>query len=220
MKYIGITGKRGSGRETFAWLLGKTLQIRDKVSFEQYQVMFQQWTNEVKKSKTCIGSSNFYILESFGGTIIDNLKLTIPSLCDLDLKQESPDLDKPFNINTLSVGTGDITVGDFIILYADKVIKSNFGQNFWVNIAEQWAQLRENDEYATEQYIIYWDVKTDAEAEYIKRHNGNIIRITCPERLRGGGYNTIKNTEPDYKIRLHKDFVDDCEQIWNISQSL
>lgn len=220
MKYIGITGKRGSGRETFAWLLGKTLQVLDKISYAEYQSLFKQWTDAVKMSKNCIGSSNYYVLESFGGIILDSVRLTIPTLYELDLTQGSPDLDRKFDISTLSIDKGDTTVGEFIILYADKTMKSNFGKYFWVNIAEQSAKRKENDPYSTEQYIIYWDVKTDEEAEYIKRHNGTFIKITCPERLRSGGYNTIKSTEPDIKIRLHKDFVDDCEQIWNLAHSL
>lgn len=220
MKYIGITGKRGSGRETLAWLLGQTLQCKDKLTFEDYQERFKNWTDAVKESKSCIGSSNYYILESFGGIILDNIRLTIPCLRDLDLSQESADLERPFDVDTLTVGSGDITVGDFIILYADKTLKTKFGQRFWVNIAEQWVQRTEEDPYSTEQYIIYWDVKTDAEAEYIKKHGGTLIHVTCPERLRRGGYNTIKSMEPDIRIRLHKDFVEDCEQIWNLAQSL
>ena len=220
MKYIGITGKRGSGRETLAWLLGQTLQFKDKLSFDEYQQRFKAWTDAVKESKDCIGSSNYYILESFGGIILDSIRLTIPALYELDLTQGSPDLDRKFDINTLTLDCGDTTVGEFIILYADKTMKANFGKKFWVNIAEQMAKDKENYPYATEKYIIYWDVKTDEEAEYIKRHNGIFIKVTCPERLRSGGYNTIKSTEPDYKIRLHKDFVDDCQQIWDLAHSL
>lgn len=220
MKYIGITGKRGSGRETLAWLLGQTLQFKDKLSFDEYQQRFKAWTDAVKESKDCIGSSNYYILESFGGIILDSIRLTIPALYELDLTQGSPDLDRKFDINTLTLDCGDTTVGEFIILYADKTMKANFGKKFWVNIAEQMAKDKENYPYATEKYIIYWDVKTDEEAEYIKRHNGIFIKVTCPERLRSGGYNTIKSTEPDYKIRLHKDFVDDCQQIWDLAHSI
>lgn len=220
MKYIGITGKRGSGRETLAWLLGQTLQFRGKLSFDEYQQRFKTWTDAVKKSKDCIGSSNYYVLESFGGIILDSIRLTIPVLYKLDLTQGSPDLDRKFDINTLTLDCGDTTVGEFIILYADKTMKANFGKKFWVNIAEQMARDKENYPYATEKYIIYWDVKTDEEAEYIKRHDGIFIKVTCPERLRSGGYNTIKSTEPDYKIRLHKDFVDDCQQIWDLAHSL
>ena len=51
-KYIGITGKRGSGRETFAWLLGKTLQLSNKITYTEYQDLFKQWTDDVKKSKS------------------------------------------------------------------------------------------------------------------------------------------------------------------------
>jgi hypothetical protein len=220
MKYIGITGKRGSGRETLAWLLGQTLQFKDKLSFDEYQQRFKTWTDAVKKSKDCIGSSNYYVLESFGGIILDSIRLTIPVLYKLDLTQGSPDLGRKFDINTLTLDCGDTTVGEFIILYADKTMKANFGKKFWVNIAEQMARDKENYPYATEKYIIYWDVKTDEEAEYIKRHDGIFIKVTCPERLRSGGYNTIKSTEPDYKIRLHKDFVDDCQQIWDLAHSL
>lgn len=220
MKYIGITGKRGSGRETLAWLLGQTLQFKDKLSFDEYQQRFKTWTDAVKESKDCIGSSNYYVLESFGGIILDSIRLTIPALYELDLTQGSPDLDRKFDINTLTLDCGDTTVGEFIILYADKTMKANFGKKFWVNIAEQMARDKENYPYATEKYIIYWDVKTDEEAEYIKRHNGIFIKVTCPERLRSGGYNTIKSTEPDYKIRLHKDFVDDCQQIWDLAHSI
>lgn len=220
MKYIGITGKRGSGRETLAWLLGQTLQFKDKLSFDEYQQKFKAWTDAVKESKDCIGSSNYYVLESFGGIILDSIRLTIPALYELDLTQGSPDLDRKFDINTLTLDCGDTTVGEFIILYADKTMKANFGKKFWVNIAEQMARDKENYPYATEKYIIYWDVKTDEEAEYIKRHDGIFIKVTCPERLRSGGYNTIKSTEPDYKIRLHKDFVDDCQQIWDLAHSI
>ena len=220
MKYIGITGKRGSGRQTLAWLLGQTLQCMDKLSFEEYQQKFKAWTDAVKKSKDCIGSSNYYVLESFGGIILDSIRLTIPALYELDLSQESPDLSLSFDVDSLTVGEGDLTVRQFIIQYADRVLKGNFGRKFWVNIAEQWAHQKEQDEYRTEQYIIYWDVKTDEEAEYIKRHNGVYIQVSCPERLRSGGYNTIKSTKPDYKIRLHEDFVDDCQQIWDLAHSL
>lgn len=220
MRYIGITGKRGSGRETLAWLLGMTLQHMDKLTYEEYQEQFKTWTREVTESKDCIGSSNYYILESFGGIILDSIRLTIPPLYSLDLSQGSPDLDRKFDVDTLTLDNGDMTVGEFIILYADKTMKSAFGQRFWVNIAEQMAANKENFPYATEKYIIYWDVKTDEEAAYIKRHGGTYIKVTCPERLRSGGYNTIKQTEPDYRIRLHKDFVDDCEQIWDLAHSL
>lgn len=220
MKYIGITGKRGSGRETFAWLLGKTLQLSNKITYTEYQDLFKQWTDDVKKSKDCIGSNNYYVLESFGGIILDSIRLTIPSLYELNLSQGSEDLNRKFDIETLTVDSGSATVGEFIILYADKIMKSNFGKRFWVNIAEQAAHRKENDPFSTEQFVIYWDVKTDEEVEYIKGHNGVFIQISCPERLRSGGYNTIKSTAPDYKVRLHKDFVDDCQQIWDLAHSL
>lgn len=221
MKYIGITGKRGSGRMTFAWLLGKTLQMRSKVTFEEYQKMFSAWTDAVKKSKSVIGCTHFFTLESFGGTILDNIRMTIPSLYNLNLDQESPDLQLPFDMSTLRVcEQSDTTVGEFIIKYADKVLKKNFGQNFWVNIAEQWDEQREQNQFTTEKYTIYWDVKTDAEVEYISKKDGVLINISCPERRRNGGYNTIENKHCDIDLRLHEDFVGDCEQIWKIAQEL
>lgn len=223
MKYIGISGRRGSGRQTIAWLLGRTLQEQHKkTSYEDYQKLFKQWTDQVKDTKDWIRSNNFFLLESFGGIILDSIKLTIPSLSDLDLTQDSPDLKLPFDVSTLTVGDTEnsIEIKDFIIQYADKMIKGHFGANFWTNIAEQWAKRKEEDEYTTEKYIIYWDVKTDAEVEYIRRHEGKIIDITCPERLRKGGYNTIKTTEPDMCVRLHPDFVGDCQTIWELAQSL
>jgi hypothetical protein len=224
MKYIGITGKRGSGRETFAWLLGKTLQCKDDITFEEYQKKFKDWTDNVKQTKVgVIGSTNFFVLESFGGIILDSIKFMIPALYPLDLSQESSDLKLCFDTDTLRISDdGDTTVGEFIIKYADKVIKKSFGQKFWVNIAEQWADQREEDTLRTEKYTIYWDVKTDAEIEYVKRKGGVMINLSCPERLRIGGYNTIQTADGqvDYNIRLHKDFVNDCQQIWNLSHEL
>lgn len=220
MKYIGIIGNRGSGRETFAWLLGKTLQHQAWSGFDSYPVKFDKWVEEVKKSKSCIGGGYLYVLESFGGIITDNIKLMVPTLRELDLSQGSKDLDRKFDMETLTLDSGENTIRDFIVQYADAAIKRNFGQNFWVLIAEQWAKIKEQDNYSSEEYIFYWDVKTDEEAAYIHRHNGVLIELSCPERYRKGGYKKIKNTKPDIYVELHKDFVNDCEKIWNLAHSL
>ena len=72
---IGIIGKRRSGRKTAAWLLAEILEgIHNGYSKEKIEAYFKRNVEDVIKYPDSAQSTYNYILESFGGYILDTIR--------------------------------------------------------------------------------------------------------------------------------------------------
>lgn len=77
MKYIGITGHRGAGKNSIAYLLGNTLQIlchghsERTLESELYDKMYSHWCDQLMKSENCINNTSLdhVYFDSFSDSI-------------------------------------------------------------------------------------------------------------------------------------------------------
>lgn len=73
-----------------------------------------------------------------------------------------------------------ITLGDFILYFGYDIIQRFFGANFWIKSLkkndDRWGSVWVNDNICK----IYPDVKTECERDYIKDHDGVIIKVVRP----------------------------------------
>lgn len=119
IKYIGICGHRGSGKNTMAYLIANTLEyiLTNEFIEEKYYNKFKQWCDEIIKDESCVSSSqrNKVYIESFS----DDLKLYINLLTGIPIEHMYEDSCKEnvaINLKDLSeVNVKDITNKDLLI---------------------------------------------------------------------------------------------------------
>ena len=226
-KIIGIVGNRGTGRKTAAWLLAQTLEEKRKnTPYEKFKVLFESWVKLVIIDPAEASSTDHVVLDSFGEHILDQLKQFCPALIDYDLHDEDVLSDYLINPVTFEIlpnkpempGWMDVdvypasafaeqvsqsceipkdvymTLGEFILYFAHYTMKRSFGPNVWLNIATATA-----DAMGSPDIRIYWDVKTQAELDYISKNKGIIIELRNADREHDTDkmYRDIKYLDPD-----------------------
>lgn len=234
-RIIGITGARGSGRKTAAWLLAKTMEEQRKGTTEsQYHELFRQWVDMIIADENVAHSTNHVVLDSFGEHILDQLKQFCPVLIPYDLHNElviksafiCPVTfrisDNPKHkttaatyYNMIQDDMSDLcdvymTLEEFIIYFAHYVIKSAFGEDVWLHVATSTADAMGSDDSR-----IYWDCKTQAELDYISS-SGHLILIKNSDREREGGYRDIRDLRPHFTIDTTEGLHNSSSIFWNI----
>lgn len=234
MDYIGIIGHKGSGRKTFAGILKDTIEYED--NFENYEIDFSEFVNH--NINFPVKSSMLTIIDSFGRYILDVIKFTYSDLLPLDLEDSK-------TLHSYQVKLDDMTLhqdkqeecvtrqyaldqsaskkniylelSDFIMYWADNMMKGYFGPNVWTNMM---AADERSNRYGSSRYKIYYDVKTKAEYNFIKDRGGCIIVLQCDSRKRPGGYNKLGKTTPDFTIQIHEGYKGDEKDIYNLAQNI
>lgn len=243
-KIIGIYGRTGSGRKTAAWLLAQTIEEKRKgTPYEKFKVLFESWVKLVIIDPAEASSTDHVVLDSFGEHILDQLKQFCPALIDYDLHNET-DL-KGFYINpaTFEVVPGDsevlayddtdictareyadcigraeeptglyMSLDEFILYFAHHTMKRSFGPNVWLNIAIATA-----DAMGSPDIRIYWDVKTQAELDYISKNKGIIIELRNADREHDTDkmYRDIRHLNPNIIIDTTLGLHNCAEMFWN-----
>lgn len=243
-KIVGIVGNHGTGRKTAAWLLAQTIEEKRKgTPFQKYQVLFESWVKLVIIDPAEATSTDHVILDSFGEHILDQVKQICPRLIEFDLHDDEILNRYYINPATFQVvdnpGKYDIctaldyadyvdlddsapedqcmTLGEFILYFAHYTMKKAFGPNIWLNIATATA-----DAMGSPDTRIYWDVKTQAELNYISEHRGTIIELRNDYRQSKitESYRDIKYLDPDIVINTTQG-LDKCAQIfWDAVDNL
>lgn len=233
---VGIYGRRKSGRKTAAWLLAKTIEEQlNGTPKEKFEIKYESWVKLVILDESEARSTNSCILESFGGIILDQVMLFCPYLQNYDLhdhKQLSEYVICPTTfeifpkdeINPEIIETAEdyaayhdqwvadryMTLEEFIMLYARDTIKKMFGPNAFLNVAIA-SKIPSNDTR------IYWDVKTQAEANYCA-DGGVLIELISKGREIDGGYKDIKYLDPDLVIDTTNGLGQCADQFWNAAK--
>ena len=179
-------------------------------------------------------STRHFTLESFGESILDQVKLFNPHLQHIDfvsdphLKktvavclqdgrtlriQEAPrvtSLDDPFDPQ----GKEKIwmSLGDYILYFADRVIKKNFGPQIWLH-----------NHIATLEWIndpshrIYWDVKTQEEVDFITQGASGILVEIIGEPVSSRVYRTVKELDGQSCLTFPRISQMDPEAYWELA---
>lgn len=236
MCIVGICGKRGTGRKTAGWLLAKTIdEIKNRTTKDKFLIKYESWVKLVILDPTEATSTHHCILESFGGIILDQIKLFCPDLMDFDLSDPlvltnvviAPatfEIKSKVDLEPDKVVTAEryytehlcnadikywLPIEEFIMLYAKNAIKNTFGSNVWLNVAKA-SKIPSDD------IRIYWDVKTQAEADYCSE-KGYLIELISSKREKAGGYREISYLDPDFVIDTTEGLEKCGDMFWNIA---
>lgn len=216
IKKIGIVGKRRSGRKTAAWLLATILELlHERKSREHIASVFTNCVDNVINDPNEAQSTQNYILDSFGGYILDSIRGLFGTLRECPLENTNWCKNNYINTQTYEIAEYDpddsrlISVDDFIINFADNIMKRQFGRNFWLYSFE-------HNQIPTDCTRIFWDVKTNEERDYCEF----IIHLICPGREVDGGYRTIDDPDADFVIDTRGGLKDSFEQFYNVALRL
>lgn len=236
MRYIGITGKRGVGRDKFGWLLGSVLEdlthekqggIVDNAAWYDKVCYIRHQAEPTSSRHTCI--------TSFASQIEDQAMLLCGSTFGLEWKKEpgkyfilmdAMEVVEEVPQDCVIVSHNDyssenslqaMAIEEFIIYYGES-IKQAYGKDIWTKVASSWMKNKLEDVNDPTTTIIFTDVKTNAEAEYILSKNGYLIEVVCPERERQGSYTDLLSDSFKQKGQmetfiLRENFEDDEEDI-------
>lgn len=243
MRYIGITGKRGVGRDKFGWLLGSVLEdlthekqgrIVDNAAWCDKVCYIRHQAEPVSSSHTCI--------TSFASQIEDQAMLLCGSTFGLEWKKNPgryfvlmdtmevvEEVSEGYTIvnhNTYSTVTNKpaMAIEEFIIYYGE-TIKRAYGADIWTKVASSWMKNKLEDVNDPTTTIIFTDVKTNAEAEYILSKNGYLIEVVCPEREQQGSYTDLLSDSFKQKGQmetfiLEENFEEDEEDIKTLAKRI
>ena len=243
-KIIGICARKGAGRKTAAWLLAQTMEeIRKGTPYEKFKVLFESWVKLVILDPAEATSTDHVVLDSFGEHILDQVKQFCPVLIGYDLHDERTLQTIYINPATFEViedgklpsdecfvctareyvdyvddndevpTTIYLSLGEFVMYFARYVMKKWFGPNVWLNIATATA-----DAMGSPDSRIYWDVKTQAELDYVKRNGGTIIELRNADREHDidESYRDIHFFVPDIILDTTLGLEGCAELFWNI----
>ena len=247
-KIIGITARRGAGRKTAAWLLAQTMEEQRKgTPYEKYAVLFESWVKLVIIDPNEATSTDHVVLDSFGEHILDQVKQFCPALIDYNLHDERTLQTIYINPATFEViedgvlpsdecfvctareyvdyveGNDEmpttiyLSLGEFVMYFARYVMKKWFGPNVWLNIAATTANAMGSPDSR-----IYWDVKTQAELDYIGKNGGTIIELRNADREHDvdESYRDIKYLDPDIILDTTLGLSGCAKLFWNTVNQL
>lgn len=238
-KIIGICGRTGSGRKTAAWLLARTMEEKRRgTPYEKYKILFESWVKLVIVDPAEATSTDHVVLDSFGEHILDQVKQICPRLIEYDLHDDEElngYLINPSTFEIIKAGVRQewshdemsdfaihngfvepdpgvwMTIGEFILYFAGSVMKKFFGPNIWLNIATATAESMGSPDSR-----IYWDVKTQAELDYISKNGGTIIELRNADREHNvdKAYRDIRYLDPDMVIDTTLGLEGCAEMFW------
>ena len=240
MKYIGITGHRGSGKTTIAYLLGNVLDsLRWKRTKDQIQREYNRCCKLIKDDVQVINECGlFYVyFDEFG----EMPKSMVATLLGIDMSMLDDDytkdaiyvnlkdfklysFDQSFKIITPSDVLENtskkwkdayMTLRDFTKCFSIDIMQRLFGTDVWLKSRNANDELWQDP---VSQWKIFSDVKTKDEIKYIKDKQGILIRTQRPSNKKNN--NGISNTETcdvDYIIITEGELTTLFETIYNIA---
>lgn len=115
-----------------------------------------------------------------------------------------------------------MTLREFIMYFGLEVMQRFFGRNIWVKSLkankEQYDRFYDNGNC----YKIYIDLKTPAEATYIKQSNGYIVNVNRPSNKKGqsGLERLMRDDRIDYNITVEGDLYSTKDKIIEIAKDI
>ena len=245
MQYIGITGHRGSGKTSVAYLLGNMLELI-KYNYSKSDLMsyYGEWCETIKNDQNVIYDCalNDVYFDEFGEmpksfvaqllsidmSVLDNdtLKDTMyVNLSDFRLYARE-DHFCIVDSNWLLLNKSDscfdepvyMTLREFIKCFSIDIMQNIFGSNVWLKT------LRVNDEKWNEPdrgWRLFSDVKTKDEIQYIKDKSGVLIKTKRPSNKKHNtGITNIDKCNADYEINTEGELLDMFDAIYSMAQQI
>ena len=242
MKYIGITGHRGSGKTSTAYLLGNILDcLKHGHSKEAIKMHYTDWCGKIKNNQNAIYDCalDYIYFDEFGEmpksfvaqllsidmSVLDNdtMKDTMyVNLSDFKLYSQE-DHFCIIDSNWLLLNKSDTCLGEpvymqlreFVKCFSIDIMQKYFGSNVWLKV------LKVNDSKWNEPdsgWRVFSDVKTIDEIEYIKNKQGVLIRTKHPSNKKSKkGITNIETCNPDYIIDTSGELIDLFDNIYDIA---
>lgn len=115
-----------------------------------------------------------------------------------------------------------MTLREFILYFGMEVMQRFFGRNVWVKSLRQNSGTVDMFFDTGDNYKIFMDLKTPAEATYIKQQNGFIVNVTRPGHKKGqSGLERLgRDDRIDYEIEVNGDLYSIKNQIVSISTDI
>lgn len=266
MRYIGVSGHRGAGKSSIAYLIGQTLNLlaqgHSKAlvdNNEAYDAFYNHWCKQLMESENCVNDADLdhIYFESFSDSIKTFIRLllgcpeeyvyedkykdtVVVNMKDLSCKlldsfpeppilMSAQDFYKamPYDYDETPVAitmNRYMLLREFIMYFGLEVMQRFFGRNVWVKSLK--ANSGQYDEfYGTGiNYKVFIDLKTPAEATYIKQANGFIINVIRPANKKGQSglerLNSRYNDKIDYNITVEGDLYSLRDKIREIAKDI
>ena len=245
MKYIGITGHRGSGKTSTAYLLGNILDcLRSGCSRESIKLYYVDMCSKIKNNQNAIYDCalDYIYFDEFGEmpksfvaqllsidmSVLDNdtMKDTMyVNLLDFrlyTLEDNFTIVDSDWLLKNRAVKyTGEpiyMQLREFVKCFSIDIMQKYFGSNVWLKV------LKVNDSKWNEPetgWRIFSDIKTIDEIDYIKEKNGVLICTKHPSNKKSKkGITNIENCNPDYIIDTSGELIDLFDSIYEIAEKI
>lgn len=245
MKYIGITGHRGSGKTSTAYLIGNILDcLKHGHSKEAIKMCYTDWCGKIKNNQNAIYDCalDYIYFDEFG----EMPKSFVAQLLSIDMSV----LDNDTMKDTMYVNLSDfklysrednfcvvdskwlllnksdncfgkpvyMPLREFVKCFSIDIMQNIFGSNVWLKV------LKVNDSRWNEPdsgWRVFSDVKTTDEIEYIKNKQGVLIRTKHPSNKKSKkGITNIENCNPDYIIDTSGELIDLFDSIYEIAEKI
>jgi hypothetical protein len=245
MKYIGITGHRGSGKTSAAYLLGNILDcLKHGHSKEAIKMYYTDLCSKIKNNQNAIYDCalDYIYFDEFGEmpkSFVAQLLSIDMSVLDNDTMKDTMyvnlsdfrlySLEDHFYVvdsNWLLLNKSDNCFGEpvymslreFVKCFSIDIMQNIFGSNVWLKV------LKVNDSKWNEPdsgWRVFSDVKTIDEIEYIKNKQGVLIRTKQPSNKKSKkGITNIENCNPDYIIDTSGELIDLFDSIYEIATDI
>ena len=241
MKIIGITGHRGSGKTTIAYLLGNILEsIKCGDTKDETMVLFENWYNTIKQNNNAIYdcSLNHVYFDEFGEipkSFVAQLLSIDMSLLDNDVMKDNMYVnmsnfglykhEESFNVITAEDVLNNtskkwkvcyISLREFMKCLSIDIMQKFFGTDVWLK-----TRCMNDSKWQTTDisWKIFSDVKTQDEIKYLKDNNGIIITTSrLSKKKQQNGISNINKIESDYSINIDNDNM--FETLYNIATNI
>lgn len=112
-----------------------------------------------------------------------------------------------------------MTLREFILYFGLEVMQRFFGRNVWVKSLRVNSDMLDSFYGNEKSYKIFMDLKTPAEATYVKQHNGIIVNVVRPGHTKGqSGLERLgRDDRIDYTVEVNGDLYSTMDQIKNIA---
>ena len=176
-----------------------------------------------------LGCPEEYLKEdSYKDTIVINLRdfscTPIEQLNDIELVTSNElydSIDKDTDPQPLMKNTY-ITLREFILYFGLDVMQRFFGRNVWVKSLRANTEMLDKFYDGKGMYKVYMDLKTPAEATYIKQQNGLIVNVVRPGHKKGqSGLERLgRDDRIDYTIEVNGELYNTKNDVINIANDI
>lgn len=217
-KLIGIYSPNETKRVAeVAWLLANVWDFMERGgSLEEVRGRWSSWVGRLGNLDV-VGGVGGVCLEDFGSHLKGNAEALVGreledifvNIKTLDVRKDCFEVSSPRDIRSRIEVEGIekvpedeawLSARDFIIFYA-QVLRKYFGEDVFINSVRAWEhKLIQGGDTRR----IYYDVKTDAEQDFIKSYGGVLLEL----RLVGGKLADFSQVKPNPDVILEFEMGD------------